>query len=197
MTTWIALLRGINVGGHHRVPMAELRAGLTDAGFGDVATYIQSGNVVVSSDGPAEAVAEGVATVIRERFGHEIPVVVRTAEELAAVFAANPFPELVDEPKRLHVFFCDRPLAADALDGLDHAAHLPDRAEVGPAEVYVAYAESMSASKLGTQVLDRILGTATTARNWNTVRKLADLAGVDIDDGAGDGTGGGRRHGIR
>ncbi len=175
MATFIALLRGVNVGGHNRLPMADLRASLERAGFDRVATYIQSGNVVLT----APSCDPGrIGAIIADDFGLDIPVVVRSADELRATVEANPFPEMASEPKRLHVFFCPGPVPSEALDAFDHAAHHPDQLATGDNEIYVAYHEGMGTSKLTNAVVDRLVGAPTTARNWTTVRKLVDLAGA-------------------
>lgn len=161
--------------------MAELRAGLEAAGFVDVATYIQSGNIVLSTqaDGSADGVADQVSAVIADRFDLDIAVVVRTADEIATVIEANPFPDAAtSEPKYLQVFFSPEPLADDPLADFDAKVHQPDRIEAVGNEIYVAYAEGMSRSKLDNKVIDRHLGLSTTARNWNTVLKLATMAGA-------------------
>jgi len=112
------LLRGINIGPNNRIPMAELRSLLTEDGFGDVATYLQSGNVVLSHAGPPEAAARRCEGLIAERFGLQIRSVVRTHHELEAVVSANPLPEAAADPKRYQVTFLesatDPGIAADS-----------------------------------------------------------------------------------
>lgn len=175
----IALLRGVNVGGHNRLPMADLRARLTAAGFADVETYIQSGNIALTSTAPTgtDCLPESIAAVIAEYFDLDIPVVTRTAEQLAAVIEGNPFPDAEAEPKRLHVFFCDATPDPGALDSFDHEAYRPDRFAARGAELYVAYQVGIGSSKLDNTVIERALGVRTTARNWSTVLRLADMAG--------------------
>ncbi|MGB5759541.1 MAG: DUF1697 domain-containing protein, partial [Acidimicrobiales bacterium] len=145
MTRYVALLRGINVGGHNKIPMAELRATLEKAGLRDVTTYIQSGNVALTAP---SCNGEELSRVITEDFGITVPVIVRTGEELAAAIAANPFPDAEAEPKRLMVHFCSSPIPADALDGFDHANYGRDRAAVSGGELYVAYDLGAGSSKL-------------------------------------------------
>ena len=169
----MVLLRGINVGGKNKLPMADLRTVMASAGYEDVSTYIQSGNIALSAgtcDGPA------ISELIESTFGLTIPVVVRTAEQLQAAIDNNPFPEMVDQPKFLHLFFCQEPVAPEAIAGLDHERFLPDRMEAGANEIYVSYQDGVAGSKLTNAVLDRALGQVTTARNWNTVLKLLDMA---------------------
>lgn len=172
-TRHVVLLRGVNVGGRNKLPMADLRAALESAGYREVVTYIQSGNIALTADrchGP------DVSAVITTEFGLDVPVVVRTADQLRATVAANPFPDMIDQPKFLHVFFSQDPLAAEAVTGLDHDRFLPDRMAAGEAEIYVAYRTGVAGSKLTNAVLDRAVGQVTTARNWNTVLKLLSMA---------------------
>ncbi len=136
-------------------------------------TYIQSGNVALTAP---SCNGEELSRVITEDFGITVPVIVRTGEELAAAIAANPFPDAEAEPKRLMVHFCSSPIPADALDGFDHTKYGRDRAAVSGGELYVAYDLGAGSSKLTGAVLDRVVGAPTTARNWNTVLKLHDMA---------------------
>jgi uncharacterized protein (DUF1697 family) len=153
--------------------MADLRTALTDAGFTDVATYIASGNVIVRAD---ECQPERVSGVIADRFGLDIAVVVRSGDQIRAVIAANPFPELAaSEPKFVHCFFSSAPLDGDTLDGFDHARYAPDQVAVGAGEFIAAYPDGVARSKLTNAVLDRVAGGPTTGRNWNTVLKLESM----------------------
>lgn len=177
-SVWAILLRGINVGGHNKVPMAELREALTDDGFRDVATYIASGNVVARGD---SCEPERIAGIIADRFGHDIAVMVRSADQVRAAAAANPFPEAVDQPKFLYCFFTAEPVGDEALAGFDHERYAPDRLAVAGGEVYASFADGLGHSKLTNSVIDRAVGCATTARNWNTVLKLVEM--VDRAEG--------------
>lgn len=173
MTLHVALLRGVNLGGHNKLPMAELRAALTDAGFADVATYIASGNVVLRADA---CEPERVSAVIADRFGLDIAVVVRTADQIRAVLAANPFAaEAEAEPKSVSCFFTSNPVDAGALDGFDRSRYEPDRVAAAAGELFGHYPEGMARSKLTNAVLDKVAGGPVTARNWNTVIKLGQM----------------------
>lgn len=173
MSVWVALLRGINVGGHNRVPMGDLRAALADDGFEEVATYIASGNVVLrAQDSPATRIGE----LVTERFGHDIAVVARTGEQLRAAIAANPFAEMAErDPKLVHCCFTSEPVADRALDDVDLGRYEPDRAAVGAGEIFVGYPNGAARSKLTNAVIERLAGGPVTARNWNTVLKLASM----------------------
>ncbi|GAA1499875.1 DUF1697 domain-containing protein [Streptomyces synnematoformans] len=174
----IALLRGINVGGRNKVPMAGLRAALTDRGFGGVATYVASGNVVFDDPGtPPEKTAEAVEAAVEEEFGVRVGAVVRTRDEIAAVVAANPLPEGAAEPARFLAVFLSGPAPADAwFRTADPAAYAPDRYEIGDRVVYVWCPGGLGRSKLAADFSGRKLAVTATARNWNTVLKLLELA---------------------
>ena len=167
MARYVALIRAVNVGGTGNLPMAELRSMCAEAGFDRVETYIASGNVVFASKAaPARVKAELEARLLTHA-GKPVGVVVRTAAEMAAVLKANPFPKA--EPKRTYVIFLDRPPPRDALD---RAVGRSDEAmRLGIREIFVHYPGGMGRSKL------KIPAAKTgTARNMNTVAKLAGLA---------------------
>jgi uncharacterized protein (DUF1697 family) len=176
MARQVALLRGVNIGPRNRIAMPELRGALEAAGFGDVATYIQSGNVVLSSGAKPDAVARGVEAAIANRFGLEIAVVVRTRAELAAVVGNDPFGDSVDEPKRFQVTFLDAPLSRDVVSKIEASAARGERVVVGKREVYAWHPAGVGRSKLATLLAGRSLGVTATARNWTTVTTLLGLA---------------------
>ncbi|MCD0445146.1 DUF1697 domain-containing protein [Glycomyces sp. A-F 0318] len=170
--TYVALLRGVNVGGRRKLPMAELRAALTGAGFDRVRTYIQSGNVVLDADGAAEAVAADVRAVIAGRFGHTVPVVVRTAGQIAAVADADPFAGRDLDPAKVTVSFLSGPAPALAVP-----AGQPEEAVAAGTEVWVYYPRGQGASTLErTAFWKPLAGLDVTARNLRTVRRLRDMA---------------------
>lgn len=174
---YIVLLRGINVGGHNKVPMAELRAALSDSGFADVSTYIASGNVLLDAGERLETdVVDEVADAVTEHFDLSIPIVARSATEWPAILAANPFPDAEGEPKFLHVSLCDRAPDAKAIAAFDMETYLPDRVEVVGRELYLWYPNGSGRSKLTGSVLERNLDVTTTARNWSTMLKLGELS---------------------
>jgi uncharacterized protein (DUF1697 family) len=179
MPRFVALLRGINVGGHRKVPMARLREAMGAAGFDDVSTYLQSGNVVLSaSESDADAVAREVERAIVEAFGFDVDVLVRSGAELAAVIAENPFAaQAAADPKRVHASFLADQLRPAALDDLETARFAPEEVVAGDRVLYLHLPEGIGRSKLAAALTDRRLGTLATARNWRTVEALADLVG--------------------
>lgn len=175
--SYVALLRGINVGGKRPVPMKALAPIFADAGCRDVRTYIQSGNVVYSASvAVAKRVASTVADAIAERFGFDVPVVTRTASELEAVAANNPFLERGADTKTLHIgFLMNRPTRA-GIAALDPDRSAPDEFAVRGAEVYFYFPKGMGRTRLTAQYFDSTLRTTMTVRNWNTVQKLLEMA---------------------
>ncbi len=174
MTAYVALLRAVNVGGRNRLPMADLRAALSARGFGQVTTVLQSGNVLLHSAEPEQAVASTVAETIAESFGLQVGVVVRTAAELAAIAGRNPF--LADDPgldpTKLHVAFLAKPPAAASAAKLDPNRSLPDSFLLDGRELYLSYPNGSGRSRLTLDYVERCLGVQATARNWRTVQRL-------------------------
>jgi uncharacterized protein (DUF1697 family) len=168
---YVALLRGINVGGKHAVPMAKLRALCESLGYGDAATYIQSGNIAFTA---ARAVTPtAFEKALAAEFGFEIPVVLRTEAELARVMKGDPFPKA--ERAHVHVGFMATKPPAAAVKAIDHERFLPEEVVVKGCEIYFHLPNGMGRAKLPPHV-DRALKTPTTVRNWNTVTKLLALA---------------------
>ncbi len=172
MTTFIALLRGINVGGKHKVAMADLRAIFADAGGENVTTYIQSGNVVFTHPArPPDKLGADLEQRIEARTGFAVAVVLRTARQWAAVVRDNPFP---GKETHLHVTFLSSDPTAGALDSVDAAAFAPEEFELVGRQLYLYLPNGMARTKLP-KALD-VFTTPVTTRNWRTVSKLAELA---------------------
>jgi uncharacterized protein (DUF1697 family) len=173
----VALLRGVNVGGNNMVPMARLRELLAELGYEGVRTYLQSGNAVFTATGTApQRAAQEIESQLAQQLGLGVRVLVRTAAELTRVLDANPLPEAVSEPARLLVNFLSAPPDPELLRGLDPATFEPDRFEVGEREIYVWCPEGVRATKLSYAFWEKRLGLTATARNWNTVTNLLELA---------------------
>jgi uncharacterized protein (DUF1697 family) len=171
MPRYVALLRGVNVGGKNKVPMAELRTLVESLGHSEVATFIQSGNIVFTA---RRAIApSSLERAIADTFAIDVTVVLRTPAELEAVVAGNPFGRV--DTAKVHVGFMTKAPAAAALAKLDAARFAPDEVAVRGRELYYCLPNGMGKTKLPAYV-DRQLKTPTTVRNWNTVMKLVALA---------------------
>lgn len=174
MATQVVLLRGINLGAR-RVAMADLRAALADAGFGEARTYVQSGNIVLSSELASAELATAVRRLLAERFGLEAPVVVRTAEELAEVVAGNPFADQAAlNPKQLQVTFRDERVGDGAAAELAAKAGPDELVATVDRETYSWHPDGIARSKLAVALTPA--GAAATARNWKTVTTLLEMA---------------------
>jgi uncharacterized protein (DUF1697 family) len=173
-STHVALLRGVNVGGKNCVPMKDLAEIFAKAGCAEVRTYIQSGNVLFrATPAVAKVLAPRITEQIAKRFGFQIPLVLRTAEQLAAAIKNNPFREIPQEA--LHVYFlAGVPDAARAAQ-LDPGRSKPDAFIVQGSEIYLHLPNGMGRSKLTNAYFDSKLATTSTARSWRTILKLLEL----------------------
>lgn len=176
MTRHIALLRAINLGASRRVPMADLRRLLEELGYDGVRTHLQSGNVLFDAGEPADLLRERLEGQIGERFGFEVPVIVRTREELAEVVRADPFADVATDPRRYQVSFLagePEPAAIAAIAAVDIR---PERFVQIGREIYAWHPEGVQRSVLARMLSGERLGVAATARNWRTVTDLLALA---------------------
>ena len=176
-TTYIGLLRGINVGGHNRIPMPDLRTLVETFGWNDVQTYIQSGNVVFTAAGAPAAIEKKLEQAIGRQFKLSIPVLVRTATDWADCAGGNPFPDAVKtDPQLLMLTLSKNPPKAGAAAALQERATAGERiVQVGDA-VWIHFPRGVAKSKLSPALLDRLVGSSVTARNWLTVLKLRELS---------------------
>ena len=177
MPRYVALLRSVNVAGHGRLAMDELRASFDALGFSGVTTYIQTGNVLFSAESKSEA---GIATAIEQRlaedFGDSPAVLIRTVADLQRVGSASPYAKAGADPARHHVtFLATRPSKA-ALDAFALPPSGRDELVVDGKEVYVHTPDGYAQTKYTGTFLERRLGVVSTTRNWNTVTKLCRLA---------------------
>jgi uncharacterized protein (DUF1697 family) len=176
MAAFIALLRGINVGKTRRMAMPRLREVLEDAGFEDVRTYVQSGNVVVHDKGSAAQVRERIERAIRDEWGFEVPVIVRTRAQLQKVHQANPLAKVATEPKHYQVTFLDAKPTASAFEGLDDSGWGDARFELVGSELYTWTPAGIHSDRMLRDLARAHKGIHGTARNWRTVEALLELA---------------------
>jgi uncharacterized protein (DUF1697 family) len=174
---YVALLRGINVGGKNLLPMKVLAAMFDAAGCSDVTTFIQSGNVIFgATEKLAAKLAHDISKRIAKQCGLDVPVIVRSAEELERVAKVNPFVKRGADPEHFHVvFLADRPTAKQ-IALLDSKRSPPDEFEVIGQEIYLCCPNGMGRSKLTNAYFDSKLSTVSSVRNWRTVGKLIELS---------------------
>lgn len=176
---YIALLRGINLGGKNKLPMTDLIAIVSAAGCSDIQTYIQSGNVVFRAPAGLEARLAGqITSEVAKRVGLSIPVVLRTAAELAETLDHNPFLKMGAPEETLHVMFLAEQPNPRAVAGLDPGRSPGDAFAVRGREIYLRLPNGVARSKLTNAYFDAKLSTTSTARNWRTVTKLHEMAAL-------------------
>lgn len=171
---YVILPRGINVGTGNRVPMAQLKSMLADEGYTDVATVLQSGNVIVTarSDGPGE-VAGAMERLLSEGFDVNVRCMVRTAGQIRAVLERDPLGEVVANPSRYLVNFLSEEPRTELVTQILGEDHSPEAIAIEGAEAYIWAPEGLAASTLSYAYLEKRLGVVATARNWNTVGRIA------------------------
>jgi uncharacterized protein (DUF1697 family) len=170
---WVALLRAVNLGARNKVPMAELRAQLEEGRYGNVRTFIASGNILLDAPPGAAKLAAGLERLVADSFGVTTTVILRKPQELAATVEAHPFGA---DTSRTHVaFLASRPsrAAAARLAAVDGGA---DRAVLTGADVYLRLSHGVHGSRLSIARVESLLGVPATVRNWRTVVALAELA---------------------
>jgi uncharacterized protein (DUF1697 family) len=176
MRTWVALLRGINVGGNNILPMKDLVAALENAGAQDVETYVQSGNAVFSSEETdASLLSDRIKAAIEESHGFEPRVLLLGSEEVERAVRSNPFPEAESEPKTLHVYFLATSPERPELDALEGIKGDRERFVLEDRVFYLHAPDGVGRSKLAANA-EKLLSVPTTARNWRTVGKIMAMA---------------------
>ncbi|MEV7015074.1 DUF1697 domain-containing protein [Streptomyces sp. NPDC093991] len=180
-TRYAALLRGINVGGGRKVPMAELRGLLESLGHEDVRTYLQSGQAAFTAGhGDEESLAAELSGALARRFGFDVDVIVRDHAYLKGVVEACPFPAGELEPKQLHVTYFSAPVTDERFAEIDRQAYLPEEFRLGDRALYLYVPDGLGRSGLAGHLSKPRLskGVVATSRNWNTVRRLVEMTGT-------------------
>jgi uncharacterized protein (DUF1697 family) len=172
----ILLLRGINIGPRNRIAMPELRGLLADAGFDEVRTYLQSGNVVVSSSAKTDDVVRRTEALIKDELGLDIAVLARTRAQLAKVVDANPLKDVAKNPKRYQVSFLAKKPTRDVVRHVEETASPQERVVALGREFYAWHPDGAARSKLWALLAGQRLGITATSRNWTTVTSLLELA---------------------
>lgn len=172
----ILLLRAVNLGPRNRIAMPALRELLTAAGFVDVRTHVQSGNIVLTSDAAPGALAKKVGRLIDKEFGFEPAIVMRTRDELAEVVARNPLARVAKDPKRYQVSFLEHELDAGVVEELEQLAVKGERLVALGRELYAWHPHGVARSRLWTGIASPRLPVVSTARNWSTTTSVLALA---------------------
>ncbi len=174
--TFVALLRGINVGGKHLLPIKELAEMFAKVNCANVRTYIQSGNVIFNaSPAVVDGLAQGVEKKIFDRFGFHAPVILRNFDEMARTVRSSPFLQAGAPEKELHVYFLAEEPSVTAINTLDPDRSAPDAFRVSGREIYLHLPNGAGRSKLTSTYFDSRLATVGTQRNWATVLKILEL----------------------
>jgi uncharacterized protein (DUF1697 family) len=173
MPTHIALLRGINLGGHAKVKMDELRVLFEELGFTDVRTYVQSGNVIFRGGGNSQDLAAAIGNKIRSDFGLEVSIILRSPDAMGSVIRKNPFlKEKGIDVSKLHVTFLSQAPAKSSLQRLDKLVSGRDQFRVSGKEIYLYCPDGYGVSKLSNNAFEKLLSVRATTRNWNSVNKI-------------------------
>jgi len=178
MAKTVALLRGINVGGHRKVPMAELRELLKELGFTNVATYIQSGNIAFDTADSIkkDVLPQVIENAIQEKFGFDVPVIIRNAEEMQALPEKNPFYNNPDYSEEfLHVIFLSDTPSNEAINTLTNLDVKPEEFACIGSEIFLYCPEGVRNSKFTNNLLEKKLKLKATSRNWKTISKLIEM----------------------
>ncbi len=182
MQTYVAMLRGINLGSRNRVPMADLRTLASSLGFDDIRTYVQSGNLVFSSDVARSRIAPTLAKGIHNAFDVDVPVLVRTKEELVGTCISNPFAEEGfvpdNQPTLFHVTFLDGIPDPGRVDGIADLAvrYDPDTFRMVGSDIFLSIPGGYGETKLTNALFEKRLGVPATTRNWKSVVALTHMA---------------------
>ncbi len=174
MQTYIAILRGVNVSGHNKLPMKELKEMLEELGYGNIATYIQSGNAVFQYKKTSEdKLAAQIKEAIKTRFGHDVPVLVRTVDEMQSALKNNPFLMQKDiDTERLHITFLAHEPEKENITKANTYNYEPDRFIISGREVYVYCPNGYGNTKINNTFFENKLKVQATTRNLKTVREL-------------------------
>ena|SRR3569833_1497433 len=176
MSTYVILLRAVNVGGYGKLSMADFRKALSILGFRNVETYIQSGNAIVDTDSAPEEVKLAITTTLQKQTGAPVEVIIRTHDHLGKLIRENPFALESVDGARVHVAFLSRPAAPTARTALESIVEKypsrRDRYHLAGDHIYFHFPDGAADTKFTGKALDKAIGAAGTGRNWNTVLKL-------------------------
>ena len=176
MHTYISILRGINVSGQKKIKMADLQKLFESLGFENVATYIQSGNVVFNSKESAENIVQRVEEKILDQYGWEVPVIVRDKDELKKILESNPFIKEGNDDDKLYVTFLGQKPTTESLKKLDEVDYSPEEFVLVGIDIYFYAPNGYGHAKMNNNFFENKLKITATTRNWKTVNKLVEIA---------------------
>jgi uncharacterized protein (DUF1697 family) len=176
MSNYIVLLRGINVGGHNKLPMSDLRSLLTDNGYKAVSTYIQSGNILLSSDKDSKTINTHICGLLKNTYDYNIPVITISVTALQQCFNDNPFLNTETDIKFLHVTFLDNTPKKESVENFNVNLYNNDRFQIVGQFVYLHTPDGFAKTKFSNTQFEKQLNTTATTRNWRTVTKLIELS---------------------
>jgi len=175
MNKYIVLLRGINVGGNNRLPMADLRILLSTNGYENVITYIQSGNILLDSKKTIDETNEHIKQLIKQQFDYDIPVVTLTDEEFKKCFTENPYLKIEDNIKKLHVTFLKKIPKNDLVENMEINSTNNDSYTIIDKTIYLHIPGDYHKTKFSNTQFEKKLKTQATTRNWRTITKLFEM----------------------
>ena len=179
MQTFITFLRGVNMTGHNSIRMNDLSALYKDMGFNDAETYIQSGNVIFSSSGqePINQISQKIEMAIFKRFNYKVPLMVRTIAEVKALDSCNPFLSMENfDPSKMAVMFLHEECSMVQLQKAEHIDYPPDKFKISGSEIFIYCPNGFGKTKLYTNFFEKKMGVTGTARNWNTITTILNIA---------------------
>jgi uncharacterized protein (DUF1697 family) len=179
MKTYISFLRGVNMTGHNPIKMTDLSALYKELGFTDAKTYIQSGNVIFSSEDESglSDIAIRIEKAIYERFTHTVPVMIRTIEEVRSIISVNPFLDEENfEPSKMAVIFLCEKATEDQINKVVNIDYPPDKYKISGKEIFIYCPNGFGRTKLYTNFFEKKMGVTGTARNWKTITTILNIA---------------------
>ena len=180
MRTFVSILRGINVSGQKKILMVDLKTLFESINLKEVITYIQSGNVIFKSSESLSDLgfAIKIEKAVYKKYGFEVPVIIRTKDEIQKIISTNPFlKEKNIDPRKLHITFLSEIPSAENVESIESIKYSPDRFIISGREIYLHIPVSYGETKLSNNFFEKKLKVRATTRNWNTVNKLLELAG--------------------
>jgi len=179
MPVFISFLRGVNMTGHNKMKMADLSTLYSEMGFKNVRTFIQSGNVVFTTGGDytVPSLSKMIESSVNKGFGYDVPVFIRTIKDLESLTALNPYlKEEYFDPSKMAVLFLKENASAEQMDRVINIDYPPDKFKVSGSEIFIYCPNGFGKTKLNTNFFEKKMGVTGTARNWNTILAIMEMA---------------------